>query len=320
MIFLKDTEGRYLLVNRQFERMFHLNGQSIVGKTDDQLFPLQQAPAFQANDRQVIEAGVPLEFEELALHDDGPHTSIVFKFPLRTVEGKIYAIGGISMDITRRKRAEQALRQAFEERERLSQDLHDHVIQTIYAIGMNLETCQSLIETDPAGAAHKMQQGIAELNGVMTQLRNYIEWGSLTAISSGRLQEALEQLIQATQNSQFFPIRLHLDPTIPGLLTDNEATQVLQIVREALSNSLRHARAKTAMVSLGRNEGGLRLEVHDDGIGFDITAQEGHGRGLRNMAARANTLGAELKILSERGCGTRIILEIPKGQACSKVK
>jgi len=74
MIFLKDTEGRYLLVNRQFESMFHLDHKTIVGKTDVEIFSPQQAAAFQANDREVVQGGVPLQFEEVALHDDGPHT------------------------------------------------------------------------------------------------------------------------------------------------------------------------------------------------------------------------------------------------------
>jgi PAS domain S-box-containing protein len=327
MIFLKDTEGRYLLVNRQFERMFHLDQKTIAGKTDVEIFPPQQAAAFQANDREVVQAGVPLQFEEEALHDDGLHTSIVFKFPLRTMDGKLYGIGGITMDITERKRADEALREseqrlrhAFEDRERLSQDLHDHVIQSIYAIGLTLETCQYLIDKDPAGAAKRLQNGIADLNRVITQLRNYIEWGSLTTINSATLQEALDDLVRIISSSQSLAIHLHMDPPIVGQLTDDEATHVLHIVREALSNSLRHARAKTGMVSLRRSEGGLRLEVQDDGVGFDSKAKNGQGWGLHNMAARASKLGAEFTIFSERGCGTRIILDIPKDQACPSVK
>ena len=319
MVFLKAAEGRYLLANRQFERTFHLDRKTLVGKTDDEVFPPQQAAAFQANDRKVVQAGVPLQFEEVALHDDGPHTSIVFKFPLRRMDGTLYGIGGITTDITERKQAEEALRDserrlrhALEDRERLSQDLHDHVIQSIYAVGLTLETCQYLVNTDPAGAAHRLQTGIADLNAVMTQLRNYIEWGSLTIIKSGQLPKALDELVRMIPSSRSLAIQLRLDPPIVGQLTDDDATHVLHIVREALSNSLRHARATTGLVSLRRTETGLRLEVHDDGVGFDIKSPDGHGWGLRNMAARAKKLNAELKILSERGGGTRIILDIPK--------
>lgn len=112
MVFLKDTEGRYLLTNRQFERTFHLVREAVVGKTDRELFAPDQAEAFMANDRQVFRAGAPMEFEEVAIHDDGPHTSLVVKFPLRNEAGAVYAICGITADITERKRLEAQLRQA----------------------------------------------------------------------------------------------------------------------------------------------------------------------------------------------------------------
>lgn len=107
MVFLKDTEGRYLLTNRRFEQDFHLTREAVVGKTDQQLFPPEQAAAFIANDRKVLQRGMPLEFEEVAMHDDGPHTSIVVKFPLYDAEGAIFAIGGITTDVTERRRAEE---------------------------------------------------------------------------------------------------------------------------------------------------------------------------------------------------------------------
>lgn len=112
MVFLKDTEGRYLDVNRQFERTFHINREEIAGKTDDEIFPPEQAAVFRANDLTVLQTGLPMQFEEVALHDDGPHTSVVYKFPLNDVEGKLYGICGITADITARKAMEEALRQA----------------------------------------------------------------------------------------------------------------------------------------------------------------------------------------------------------------
>jgi PAS domain S-box-containing protein len=106
LIFLKDKEGHYLLVNNEFERALDLTQEEIRGKKGEEVFPAEQAAAFQANDLRVIQTGVPMEFEEVALQADGLHTSIVHKFPLLDDEGKIYAIGGIATDITERKRAE----------------------------------------------------------------------------------------------------------------------------------------------------------------------------------------------------------------------
>jgi PAS domain S-box-containing protein len=128
LIFLKDTEGRYLFVNREFERTFHRRQEAIKGKRDDEIFAPEQATAFRANDLQVLQAGVPIEFEETTLQDDGPHTSIVQKFPLINAHGKVYATGGIVTDITERKRAEQALRDSEEHYRLLCETAADAVI------------------------------------------------------------------------------------------------------------------------------------------------------------------------------------------------
>ena len=116
LAFVKGTDGRYLYVNRRFEEIFHLNRGSVLDKRDIDLFPREQADQFQGNDRQVLESGQAKEFEELAWHADGLHTSIVVKFPLRDAAGHVSAIAGIVTDITDRKRAEEELA----ERARLS--------------------------------------------------------------------------------------------------------------------------------------------------------------------------------------------------------
>jgi PAS domain S-box-containing protein len=109
LIFQKDQAGRYLYVNQEFQRAFGFDSGRVIGKTDAELFPPEQAAASQANDRRVVDAGVPLEFEELAQHADGWHTSIVHKFPLVDAEGHLYAVGGIATDITDRKRISEEL-------------------------------------------------------------------------------------------------------------------------------------------------------------------------------------------------------------------
>src|SRR5580698_9685839 len=109
LIFVKDRQRRYLYANQQFKKAFHISGE-IKGRTDDELFSAEQAAAFQAVDRQVLETGLLVKFEDVALYEDGLHTRIVQKFPLFNAEGEIYAIGGAITDITDRKREESALR------------------------------------------------------------------------------------------------------------------------------------------------------------------------------------------------------------------
>jgi PAS domain S-box-containing protein len=113
LIFVKDRESRYLYANKQFKKAFNLSGE-VKGKTDDELFSAEQAAAFQAVDRQVLQTGLLIKFEDVALYEDGPHSRIVQKFPLYNAEGEVYAIGGAVTDITDRKHEESALRYSEE--------------------------------------------------------------------------------------------------------------------------------------------------------------------------------------------------------------
>jgi len=112
IIYVKDTQYRYLLINRKYETLSPFTGDQIIGKTDYDLFPKETADAFRTHDQQVLAARAPLEFEEVCLRDDGPHTYISIKFPLFDATGAPYGICGISTDITERKKLEEQFRQS----------------------------------------------------------------------------------------------------------------------------------------------------------------------------------------------------------------
>jgi PAS domain S-box-containing protein len=110
VIFLKDLQGRHLLVNRRFEEVFHITGADAVGRTDYELFPAETADRFRANDHAVLAAGAPLAVEERAPHDDGLHTYLSIKFPLQGPDDRVIGVGGIATDITERLQLEAASR------------------------------------------------------------------------------------------------------------------------------------------------------------------------------------------------------------------
>jgi PAS domain S-box-containing protein len=149
LIFMKDPQGRYLYVNQEVERVLRITEEQIKGKRDDEVFPQEQGPgyqaaAYQANDRQVLQAGTPMEFEEIFVKEDGPHTTIVHKFPLFNAEGAIYAIGGVATDITERKREESA--------RRYSEERHRLVVETANDAIVSMDEDGAIVFANPATA------------------------------------------------------------------------------------------------------------------------------------------------------------------------
>jgi PAS domain S-box-containing protein len=223
-------------------------------------------------------------------------------------------------DITERKVAEEAmresdqqLRQLLEDRERISQNLHDNIIQTLYAIGLSLEESQRLIGADPKTAVNNLRNAVKDLNSVLRDVRSYSAWSEPKILSGQQLKAAIEQLARTIKGAHLLQFRLQVDIMAASQLTPEEASHVLYIVREAMSNSLRHSGAKTGVVMLQMRKGRVHLQVEDDGVGFAHAVNEGTGQGLGNIRARAQELGAKLEIVSEPGLGVRIALDIPKG-------
>ena len=233
-------------------------------------------------------------------------------------EGQITGLRGIARDITARKEAEEALwqserelRRALQERERLGQDLHDSIIKSIYAVGLRLEESRRQLREHPSLAEAGMAKATSQLNAVIRDVRNFILGLEPELLKGQTFKEALGLLVEELGPAFAERFRLEVDPEAASLLDARQTTQVLYIVREALHNSLRHAVAQNTTVSLHKQDGCIRLEVRDDGRGFDVSAVPSSGHGLRNMAARAQELHARLAINSRPAQGTAVVLEIP---------
>lgn len=109
VIYLKDPDGRYILINRIYERLFNVKRDEVRGRTDHDFFPMEVADRFRENDLKALGSETPLEFEEKAPQEDGVHTYLSIKFRLVDAAGKPYAVGGISTDITEIIRSREAL-------------------------------------------------------------------------------------------------------------------------------------------------------------------------------------------------------------------
>jgi PAS domain S-box-containing protein len=133
VIYIKNPQGQYILINRQYETLFHLEREKVKGKTDYDIFPKDIADAFRENDLKVFAAGVVIESEEIAPQDDGLHTYLTIKFPLFDREGRIDSICGISTDISDRKQAEVQLRQ----QEAFLKSIYDGTEQAIFVVDVS---------------------------------------------------------------------------------------------------------------------------------------------------------------------------------------
>jgi signal transduction histidine kinase len=196
----------------------------------------------------------------------------------------------------------------LEDRERIAKELHDGAIQALFAVGMSLQGSAALAASEELRG--RLQDAVEEVDRVIRDLRNYIFGLRPGILADRQLDQALQRLCEEFQERTGVVTIAEIDPQVAAELA-NQAGDVVQLAREALSNVSRHAEAVTCRVSLYRAEGGRVLEVDDDGRGFDLAAASGTGQGLRNLRERARALGGGAQIHSVPGQGTSIQVAIP---------
>jgi PAS domain S-box-containing protein len=239
--------------------------------------------------------------------------------PLRDEHNATIGVLSISRDISERKRAEDALRSServlrtlLKEREQLVQDLHDGIIQSLYAIGMSIEECRRLVEEDPKEAKLKLEQEVGDVNAVIRAVRSHLAQGEYDVpLSASRFKAELTRVAGTMERANALHFRLKVDQRAAECLTTEERKELLYIAQEAMSNCLRHSNASVANVSLRLGRDRVCLEVEDDGTGFDKQILHEANGGLRNIERRAAKVGAKIEIVSYREHGTRIRLDVP---------
>ncbi len=249
--------------------------------------------------------------DSLARHDTEPilelsreHTELARI--ARLVESSFEQRALLRQEINERTTAEAALQRTLDERARLGRDLHDGVIQSIYAAGMGLSAAHTLLATNPAEAAERVEEVRAVLNDTIRDVRNFITGLEPEALQRSTFLGAVDKLITTihTANDEV-QTRLDIDEPLTDLLPLSVRTEALQIIREAISNAVRHGRADQINIKFARSEGYANLTIVDNGHGFDPKTVK-RGRGLNNIAERIRLLGARINIESSNGNGTRI--------------
>ncbi len=200
-----------------------------------------------------------------------------------------------------------------QERDRIGRDLHDGIIQSLYAVSLSLEDVPEIMKVAPDEAEDRVDAAIDSLHVSIRELRNFIYGLRPETFDGADLAVGIIGLCEQFRYNTLTEIDVDVDRAVALDVSAEQGTELLHLVREALSNAARHANASHVEVSLRRAQGNeALLTVADDGVGFDPSSPVAAGHhGLANMRSRSEGIGATLSIESNGGAGTRLILALP---------
>jgi len=207
----------------------------------------------------------------------------------------------------------QHLNRSLEEKVRLGRDLHDGLIQSLYATGLIFESARQKLPHNPDDAVPLLDRGLHLLNTSIRDVRTCIR--GLVDTPAGPHAQSFATALHATLDDLRADHAVRFDVQLDGdaaqHIHDSQFTDLVQITHEAVSNALRHGQATQVTVRLHEDQDRHCLLVQDNGHGFDVASEDGKGNGIANLRARAGALQGDLRITSQPGQGTRVVLTFP---------
>jgi PAS domain S-box-containing protein len=289
-IYMKDVEGRYLLINRECERLFHITNDEIYRKTDYDIFPQETADALRLNDRQVLDSGTAVTLEEAIPLDDGIHTYIAVKFILSDRTGVPYAICGISTDISDRVRLEaerdrllereQAARAEAERANRVKDEFLAIVSHELRTPLNPILGWSKLLQSQRLDAAKTTQalstiarnaklqaELIEDLLDVSRILRGKLSLNTKPVYLGATIQAAIETVRLAAE-AKSIQIQVVFEPKVKPVLGD--AARLQQVIWNLLSNAVKFTPPEGQVwVRLAQLDNQVQITVSDTGKGID---------------------------------------------------
>lgn len=201
----------------------------------------------------------------------------------------------------------------LEERERIGMDLHDGIIQSIYGVGLSLESALHSFEEDPEDAKTRVQHSITGLNQAIRDLRAYILDLRPRQMGTEGLMSGIDRLISEFRANTLAQVQLTGSENDLNELPQANSTVLFHICQEALANIAKHSKAKQVDVSLWATDERVLMEIHDNGRGFEMEKMNASiGHGVANMQTRARAVGGDVDISSIVGEGTTVLAWVPR--------
>lgn len=349
-IFIKDPEGRFLFFNRHFVASAELTQEDVLGKTDYDFFDKTTADLFRENDLLAVRSLKVMEFEETAVINGKSKTCITYKLPIFRQDGSLLGVGGISTDISDRKRLESELKVAKdtlelrvqertkdlersrqrlraltahlqtvreEERTSISREVHDRLGQNLMAIKFELRKIQA--QADPKSQLPTEKKSASE---ILADIDGLVD---LAVVTTQRIAADLRPKVlddfglltalewETQEFSRRTGIRHSLSLDAGDLDFASEAsTTIFRIFQEIITNVARHAGASRIRVAAWIDGGLFNLEVSDNGAGIQPDEISNmKSLGLLGMSERASLLNGDLEFRGEPGIGTTVTLRVP---------
>jgi PAS domain S-box-containing protein len=324
-----NPRGMILEANLPACMLLRINRKEVFGKPVIGFVAAKDHATFLRHLREIVTSGTRQVCEvDLAQQDDAPVSVRFESVAVQDEAGLHTRVLTALLNITERTRAETALRKyqhgleqqrRLEERERLGHDLHDGILQSLYAIGLGLDAAKTGPSQVSDEISAMLAQSIGELNSVMGEVRRFIEdLGPPSypdaALPSFELSDSLHTMAETLARLHGRKVRVSVARDVATGLSHAQHLDILKLAKEALSNSFRHTKTQLVSISLNRAKGHFRLTVQDKGRGFNVKGTMRQGHGLANMAARAKALGGTLSVQSKPEKGTRVVLDLPRKQ------
>jgi PAS domain S-box-containing protein len=330
---MRDFNGRYFFANEAWERIQHRARQEWQGKTIAEVWPPEIAASINDSDQQVITSGEPVQTIEDILQEDGIHNWLVNKFPIPDKDGRPILIGAVGIDITLRRRAEEALLESEQrlrfltsqllsaqerERKRISMELHDELGQSLAVLKLQIRAIERGLGDDQQDLKEGCLELLLYLDGVIDDVRRLSRDLSPAILEDLGLQSALKYLINGVSKHYTVSYAFEVED-LDHLFPADAQIIIYRIFQECLTNISKHAGATEVSIAVKERDGLISLVLEDNGSGFDPTEVSGRratgrGLGLAALDERARMLGGTLKIRSQPGSGTRLTCAIPVDQ------